>query len=46
LQTAAVLYLKKLDELHDDRAARLAADQALAERLDSRSDNPTLSFRP
>ena len=29
LQTAAVLYLKKLDELHDDRGARLAADQAL-----------------
>jgi hypothetical protein len=37
LQTAAVLYLKKLDELHDDRGARLAADQALAECLDSRS---------
>ena len=31
LQVAAVHYLKKLDELHDDRAARLAADQALAE---------------
>jgi len=29
--------LKKLDELHDDRGARLAADQALAECLDSRS---------
>jgi hypothetical protein len=37
LQTAAVLYLKKLDELHDDRGAKLAADQALAECLDSRS---------
>ena len=37
LQIAAVAYLKKLDELHDDRAARLAADQALAERLESRS---------
>jgi hypothetical protein len=31
LQTAAVAYLKKLDELHDDRAARLAADKALEE---------------
>ena len=30
LQIAAVAYLKKLDELHDDRGARLAADQALA----------------
>ena len=40
LQTAAVLYLKKLDELHDDRGARLAADQALAECLDSRSAQP------
>jgi hypothetical protein len=37
LQIAAVAYLKKLDELHDDRDARLAADQALAERLESRS---------
>ena len=37
LQIAAVAYLKKLDELHDDRGARLAADQALAERLESRS---------
>ena len=36
LQIAAVAYLKKLDELHDDRGARLAADQALAERLKSR----------
>ena len=33
LQVAAVTYLKALDELHDDRRARLAADQALAERL-------------
>jgi hypothetical protein len=33
LQIAAVAYLKKLDELHDDRGARLAADQILAERL-------------
>jgi hypothetical protein len=37
LQIAAVAYLKKLDELHDDRGARLAADQALAERLESRN---------
>jgi len=36
LQIAAVAYLKKMDELHDDRCARLAADQALAERLESR----------
>ena len=40
LQVAAVAYLKKLDELHDDRRARLAADQALAERLASRSAQP------
>ncbi len=33
LQIAAVTYLKKLDELHDDRGARLAADQTLAECL-------------
>jgi hypothetical protein len=37
LQIAAVAYLKKLDELHDDRGARLAADQALAKCLDSRN---------
>jgi hypothetical protein len=36
LQIAAVAYLKKLDELHDDRGARLAADQALAACLESR----------
>ena len=36
LQIAAVAYLKKLDELHDDRGARFAADQALAEYLESR----------
>jgi hypothetical protein len=41
LQTAAVVYLKKLDELQDDRGARLAADQALAACLDSRSAQPT-----
>ena len=37
LQIAAVAYLKKLDELHDDRGARLAADQTLAECLESDS---------
>jgi hypothetical protein len=35
LQIAAVAYLKNLDELHDDRGARHAADQALAECLES-----------
>jgi hypothetical protein len=40
LQIAAVAYLKKLDELHDDRGARRAADQALAEQLESRSAQP------
>lgn len=35
LQIAAVAYLKKLDELHDDRLARLAADQTVAECLES-----------
>src|SRR5437868_14280136 len=40
LQIAAVSCLKSLDELHDDRGARLAADQALAMRVNSRaSDN-------
>ena len=38
LQIAAITYLKTLDELHDDRRARLAADQALAERLVSRRE--------
>jgi hypothetical protein len=37
LQIAAVAYLKKLDELHDDRGARLAADQALAAYLETRN---------
>jgi hypothetical protein len=31
LQIAAVAYLRKMDELHDDRAARLAADRVLAD---------------
>jgi hypothetical protein len=35
LQIAAVSYLKSLDELHDDRGARLAADQALARCVNS-----------
>jgi hypothetical protein len=35
LQIAAVAYLKKLDELHDDRAARLSADQIFAEFLET-----------
>jgi hypothetical protein len=30
LKIAAVAYLRKLDELHGDRSARLVADQALA----------------
>ncbi len=46
LQTAAVVYLKKLDELQDDRGARLAADEALAECLDSHAARPNISFRP
>jgi hypothetical protein len=37
LQIAAVSYLKSLDELHDDRGARLAADKALAKRVHSRA---------
>ena len=36
LQIAAVAYLKKLDELHDDRGARLAGDEALAGCLERR----------
>jgi hypothetical protein len=37
LQIAAVTYLKHLDKLHDDQSARHAADDALAQRLQSRS---------
>ena len=40
LQIAAVAYLKKLDELHDDRCARLAADQTLAECLEASNSQP------
>jgi len=37
LQIAAVAYLKKLDELHNDQDARHAADQALTECLGYRT---------
>jgi hypothetical protein len=40
LQIAAVSYLRKLDEFHDDRGARAAADQALAKCLESRNTQP------
>lgn len=40
LQIAAVAYLRNLDKLHDDRAARAAADQALRQCLKSRSAQP------
>jgi hypothetical protein len=40
LQIAAVAYLKNLDKLHDDRAARAAADQALGQCLKSGSAQP------
>jgi hypothetical protein len=40
LQIAAVAYLKQLDELHDDKSARLAADQTLAECRETRSAKP------
>lgn len=33
LQVAAVTYLRSMDELHNDRAARLAADLALTRHL-------------
>lgn len=42
LQIAAVTYLKSLDEMHDERAARLAADHALAECLESRRARPDI----
>lgn len=42
LQIAAVAYLENLDELHNERGASLAADQALTEYLES--DNPALSL--
>ncbi len=45
LQVAAVAYLKNLDKMHDDRTARLAADQALAQFLKSRSAQPYTQLR-
>lgn len=41
LQIAAVAYLRKLDELHEDRDARRAADEALAKCLESRCADAT-----
>lgn len=46
LQIAAVAYLKRLDELHDDRSARLAADQTLAERLKSQRAESEFQLSP
>jgi hypothetical protein len=46
LQIAAVAYLKKLDELHDDECARLAADQVLAECLENGGHDSPRSLRP
>lgn len=40
MQMAAVAYLKKLDELHDDQRAQLAADQVFAECLKARNSQP------
>jgi hypothetical protein len=37
LQIAAVAYLRNLDKLHDDQAARAAADEALSQCLKSGS---------
>ena len=44
LQIAAVAYLRKLDELHDDRRARFAADQILTECLVSRGAHRHLAI--
>lgn len=46
LQVAAVAYLRSLDNLHDDRAARHAADQAVVRGLSFARDKPTLSSTP
>ena len=46
LQIAAVAYLKNLDKLHDDRAARLAADQTLGQCLKSRIAQPNTQLTP
>lgn len=40
MQIAAVVYLKKLDELQDDQRAQLAADQVFAECLEARNSQP------
>ena len=45
LQIAAVSYLKGLAELHDDRGARLAADQAVARRVHSRAPPAAMIVR-
>jgi hypothetical protein len=41
LQIAAVAYLRKLDQMHDDRAARLAADRFWATVQDHTARNRT-----
>lgn len=40
MQIAAVAYLKKLDELHDDQRAQLAADRVFTECLEARNSQP------
>ena len=45
LQIAAVAYLKNLDRLHDELAARRAADQAVAGCLESRGAQPDTLVR-
>lgn len=40
MQIAAVVYLRKLDELHDDQRAQIAADQVFAECLEARNSRP------
>ena len=46
LQIAAVAYLRNLDKLHDDRAARAAADQALGQCLKPRSVQSDTQVQP
>jgi hypothetical protein len=46
LQIAAVAFLKKLDELHDDQEARRAADDAVARCLKSRRAQTDSSGTP
>jgi hypothetical protein len=45
LQIAAVAYLKKLDELHEDEGARRAADHAVAKCLQSRRAQAEIDTR-